>query len=583
MEKTKDAQPTLAAALRECTGGIALLVGFGAVVNLLYLTTPLYMMQLFDRVLASGRVETLVVLTAMAAFALAILGVLETVRGRLATRMSEWLDGALCASIIDAAVRATLAGNAPGGQGLRDLSTLRGFITGALRGVLDLPWTPLFVGCLWLLHPVFGVFSLVCALVLAAMAVLNELMARRPTRAAIDAQIDNERFTEQALRNADSLSAMGMVPRFAARWAIRNRRAIDGQRQVGDRAALMLGACRFVRLAAPMGILGLGAYLVVRNELSAGAMIAGSILLGRALAPLEQLIGAWRALVNAQAARARLGALFEAAAPGAADAMPLPAPEGALRCEEVWFVPSRDAEPVLRDIGFELPRGETLAIMGSSGAGKSTLCKLLIGSLPATRGSVRLDGAELASWPSAALGPYIGYLPQEVDIFPGTVKDNLSRLHPDPDSVSDAVVEAARAAGAHELIVSLPNGYDTPIGPGGLPLSGGQRQRIGLARALFGAPRLVILDEPNANLDGAGELALVDSLRELKARGTTVILVTHHTRMLETADKILLLASGRQGMFGPRQQVLDTLRPAAVPVVTPRADASEPAAIAQPA
>ena len=570
-DKTVDLQNPLQAAMRQCRRGVWILVGFGFVINLLYLVAPLYMLQIFDRVLSSQRVETLLLLTLIAGFALAIMGVLEMVRSRIQTRMGNWLDRILSGDLIRASIDAALHGVAANAQAVRDLGTIRGFIAGGLRTVLDAPWAPLFVIVLWLVHPWLGMFALGCAVLLLVLALVNEFVARKPAQESNSARVANESLVEQALRNADVLRAMGMTDRLVQNWDRQNENVLSRNQTAGDRNSLLFGIARFARMLAQVGILGLGAYLVIRVELTPGGMIAGSILLGRALAPIEQLTGAWRSVIAARLAHDRLQVLV-AGMPPAERTMRLPAPTGALACEDLWYAPRPTVEPILKEINFKLPAGEMVAIMGASAAGKSTLCKVLVGSWRPSKGYVRLDATDLHRWEPDKLGPYIGYLPQDVELFAATVWENISRLALDPNT--SAVIAAAKVAGVHDMILSLPQGYDTMIGSGGVFLSGGQRQRIGLARAMYSPfgrhPRLIVLDEPSSNLDALGDQALIAALETMKKWGSTVVMVTHNMRLLGPADKIMVLHEGRVQAMGAREEVLGLLRPKTVRISKPR-------------
>jgi PrtD family type I secretion system ABC transporter len=579
IRKETDPQNALRAALRQCRTGIFVLLIFGFVINMLYLVAPLYMLQIFDRVLASQRMETLLLLTLIAAFALMVMGALETVRGRIQNRMGNWLDRSMSGELIGYSIDAALKGFAANAQAVRDLGTIRGFITGGLRAILDVPWSPLFIAALWLLHPWLGAFATGCALFLAMLAVVNELVARKPAQESNAGRVDNENLVEHAIRNADVLRAMGMAKRLVDNWNQQNEQVLEKNLRAGDRNAVLFGFARFVRMLAQVGILGLGAVLVIQAELTAGGMIAGSILLGRALAPIEQMTGAWRGLAAARAARKRLNFLV-AGLEGDERVMRLPVPKGSVSCEDIWFAPHGVTEPVLQGINFELEPGEVMALMGPSAAGKSTLCKVLVGSWKPSKGYVRLDGTDLHRWEPDKLGPYIGYLPQDIELFPATVWENIARLAASP--IPNAVVSAAKAAGVHEMILSLPEGYDTRIGPGGAFLSGGQRQRVGLARTLYSPfgrhPRLIVLDEPNSNLDAPGDQALITAIETAKEWGSTVILVTHNMRLLRPVDKIMVLNEGRKQAFGSREEVLQTLRPRPVRI-TPAAK-DQPAEVA---
>jgi PrtD family type I secretion system ABC transporter len=546
-------------ASRALRPGFAALVLFSCGINLLILSSPLYMWQIYDRVLASGRVETLVFLTLITAAALFGLGALDAVRGHILGRMGRWLDRRLTPDLITASLRRTLHGEPAGGQALRDLATIRNFLGGAaVSALLDAPWAPVFIVVIALMHPLLGLVAVTAAIALLVLAIANEAASRRPLRGAAQCSISAMQRAEAAIRNADVVQAMGMRRDFIRRWSALNEEALALQLVAGDRNAILVGFAKFLRMFVQVLILGVGAWLVLQSNLTSGGMIAASILLGRALAPIEQSIAAWKVLVAARHARDRLGALF-ARLPPERQNMPLPTPRGRLSCEQVVYSPPGRVEPVLRGVSFALEPGTGLGIVGPSAAGKSTLCKILVGTWQPTRGSARLDGADLAAWNPDLLGRHIGYLPQDVELFAGTVAENIARLGAGPDS--DAVVAAARAAGTHETILALPGGYDTEIGDAGSHLSGGQRQRIGLARALYGMPRVVVLDEPNASLDSDGETALVGALFTAKGWGAAIVVVAHQPRILAPVDQVLLLRNGAVEAFGPRDEVLERLRP----------------------
>jgi PrtD family type I secretion system ABC transporter len=520
--------------------------------NLLALASPLYMFQVFDRVLASGRVETLVALTAIAAFALLCLGALEVIRSHALGRISIWLDRTLARAVLKASVGETLAGRPIGGQAMSDLAQLRGFINSqSIVPIFDAPWTPVFVAVIWLLHPWLGMLALVSAAVLFGLALANELLTRAPLAGASQAWLTAQRRYETALRNAEVVQAMGMLPALLARWQGDHERVLDGQARASDRTGWIYGSSKFVRLFVQVAILGLGAYLVLQGALTGGAMIASSILLGRALAPVEQAIGAWKSFVAARAGHDRLRRILQRH-PGEAAAIQLPVPEGRISVEQARFR-APNGRPILKGVSFELAAGEVLAVVGPSASGKSTLCRLLTGVWPPDGGHVRLDGAEVHRWERVDFGRHVGYLPQDVELFAGSVRDNIARMTDAPD---DAVIAAAQLAGVHEMILHLPEGYATEVGPEGAILSGGQRQCIGLARAMFGTPRVVVLDEPSASLDQVGESAVLDAIGRLKAGGSTVVLVVHRPRLLTHVDKVLVLSEGAGVLFGPRDQVL---------------------------
>jgi PrtD family type I secretion system ABC transporter len=560
---TKQQPNILSSAIREVRSGLPQLALFSFFINILVLTSPIYMMQTYDRVLASGHVETLVVMTLIAGIAVLVLGILEMVRGRLLGRIGRWLEQKLAPELIASSMRSALYGLTPNAQALRDLSVVKGFLSGSgINSIFDSPWTPIFLIVIWLMHPLLGVVALIAAAVLLATAVVSEYVSRHPVKEGQRLSIANAQKADSALRNADVFHAMGMLPGFLATWMQRNGAALDRQLTASDRNAALVGFSKFFRIFVQILILGAGAYLVILNELTPGGMIAASILLGRALAPVEQGIGSWKGFLAARDAWDRLKRLLDSLPPPP-ETMPLPPPKGQVSCEQLAFVQQGREQPILAGVTFALEPGEALGIIGPSAAGKSTLCKLLVGTWQPSRGHVRLDGADIFRWPPEQLGPYIGYLPQDVELFSGTIMENIARLRRDADP--RVVVEAAAAAGVHEMILRLPQGYETDIGEGGCMLSGGQRQRIGLARALFDKPRLIVLDEPNASLDGDGENALVTAIQTAKQWGATVVLVAHAPKILAPVDKLLLLQEGQLRLFGPRDEVLTKLGAGPVP------------------
>lgn len=546
-------QPTaLEHALKEVRQGLWVVGATSLFLNLLALTSPLYMFQVFDRVLASGRVETLVALTVIAAFALLCLSGLEVVRLRMLARIGAWLDRALTRAVLKASVGEALAGRPMGAQAMGDLAQLRGFINSqAIFPIFDAPWTPVFIVVIWLLHPWLGLLALGGAGMLFGLALANELVSRAPLAAAGQAWLTAQRHYEAALRNAEVVHAMGMLPALLRRWHAVNEQVLACQALASARTGWLYGTSKFVRLFVQVAVLGLGAYLVLEGALTGGGMIAGSILLGRALAPVEQAIGAWKGLHAARASYDRLRLLLQRH-PGDATAIRLPVPEGRISVDRV-MLNSPQGRPILKGVSFELAAGEVLAVVGPSASGKSTLCRLLTGVWPPSGGHVRLDSAEVHAWDRGDFGRHVGYLPQDVELFAGSVRDNIARMTDAPD---DAVIAAAQLAGVHEMILHLPDGYATEVGSQGATLSGGQRQCIGLARAMFGTPRVVVLDEPSASLDQVGERAVLDAIGRLKARGATVIVVVHRPRLLTHVDKLLVLADGVGALFGPRDRVL---------------------------
>jgi PrtD family type I secretion system ABC transporter len=575
----KDKQPSaLQQAMHKLRGGLFAVAVFSFFLNLLMLATPLYMLQVYQRVLASGHHETLLYLTVITVFALLIFGLLYTTRARILGRLSAWLSGALSGPLISANLKRTLQGSSSGAQPLRELGQLQSFIGGmGITALFDSPWVPVFIAVIWLMHPWLGALALASAVVLFVIALINELSTRKSQRAANQEQARAYQFAETSLRNAEVVQAMGMLPAMLGRWHAVHNRALDQQNTASSRGATLLGLTKFLRLSVQVGVLGLGAMLVLAGELNPGQMIAASILLGRALAPVEQSIAAWRGFVAARSGYASMQELLEEL-PEQPPAIELPPPQGRIEFTNVTFRPQEVEKPILRGVSLVLAPGETLGIIGPSAAGKSTLCRLLVGVWPPTIGSVRLDAAEVHAWNREEFGRYVGYLPQDVELFAGTVRENIARM---AESHEDAeVIEAAILADAHEMILRLPNGYDTQIGAGGARLSAGQRQRVGLARALFRHPKVVVLDEPNANLDRIGEAALLRAIKALQAQGTTIVMVAHHASMLNNVDKLLLLRDGRVEAFGPRNDVLKHLNSGGA-MDTSRAAGPAPAPVAR--
>ncbi|PSC04004.1 type I secretion system permease/ATPase [Alsobacter soli] len=550
---------TLHEALRECRSALWRLVLVGSCVNVLALTPPLFAMQLYDRALSSGRVETLVMLTVLALFALAMMGLFEAVREMMLARVNRWLDRRLTGDLISSSVRASLRGLPPSAQALQDLTTIRTVLSGpGVQALADLPWAPVFIIVISFIHPLLGLVAVLAVAAALTILAIAETTSRRALREASRRITQNMARAETAVRNADVFEAMGLLPTFLKQWNERNEPALRDQLRAADGNAALHGLSRFLRMGAQIAVLALGAYLVVGNELSGGGMMAASMLLSRALIPVEQVIGAWRQFVAARDSYDRLYAIMRLV-PRRPAAMPLPRPAGEVSCEGLTYYTGGRKDPLLDNIRFKLPAGEILGVIGPSASGKSTLCRAIVGILPPTRGRVRLDGQDVFAWPSDQVGRFIGYLPQEVELFEGSVRTNIGRLNPEADPAK--VVEAARSAGVHEMILRLPEGYDTEVGAGGAMLSGGQRQRIGLARALFDRPPLIVLDEPNASLDAEGELQLIRAMQIAKAWGSTVIIVAHQPHIVKPADKLLVLRNGRVDLYGDRDEVLATLRP----------------------
>jgi PrtD family type I secretion system ABC transporter len=544
-------------ALSACRSAFSILALFSCVINILLLTQPIYMLQVYDRVLTTGHVETLMTLTGLAAVALLVLGAMDALRSAVTARIGCWLYDRLGPVYLENGISTRLLGDDAGAQPLRDLNQIQTFIaTQGLTVFFDAPWVPVFVVLIWMLHPMLGMLALCSAIILLVLTIANDVLTRKPNLTASLAQISATQQAEAAIRNADVVRAMGMLPAIIERWKTTSATAQRGVLTSAELGGILVGLTKFVRFLVQVAALGLGAWLVLRGELTPGAMIAGSILLGRALAPVELAMSVWRGFSSARIAYGRLKLRLQNG-PAQLTRTRLPAPTGRLAVENVTYLLPQDRRPILRNVSLVVEPGEAVAVVGPSAGGKSTLCRLLVGTAMPSSGQIRIDGSQIDHWDPDQLGQFIGYLPQDVELFAGSIRENIARMGEVDDQ---AVVEAARMAHAHDLIQHLPQGYETPIGDGGAGLSGGQRQRIGLARAVYGNPRLIILDEPNANLDQAGESALAATLYELKQQGMALVIVGHRPSTLAQADKIVLLKDGRVELFGPREQVMQTLR-----------------------
>lgn len=525
--------------------------------NLLMLAPAIYMLQVYDRVLTSRNTTTLLMLTLLLLALLAVMGALESARSGILRRVGVGLDQQLGARVFDALLRRNL--RAPEGnaiQALHDLTNLRQFLGGGLIVLFDAPWVPIYIVVIALIHPFLGLFALLAALVILALALVNERLTRQPLDEAQKNSMRAAAVASGQLRNAEVAEALGMMGGLRARWSQLQARVLALQELASERGGAVGASTRFVRLASQSLILGLGAWLAVDDLITPGGMIAGSILLGRGLAPVEQAIGQWKSWISARSAHQRLHKLM-GEYPTPPRPMPLPVPTGLVTVENVTAAPPGSETPVLKNLAFRINPGDAVGVIGPSAAGKSSLARLLVGLWSPTSGHVRLDAADVSAWDKAELGPHLGYLPQDVELFEGTAAQNIARF----GAVDgEQVVAAARRAGVHEMILRLPNGYDTPLGPGAASLSAGQRQRLGLARALYGDPRLVVLDEPNASLDDAGQAALAAALQELKQKGATVIIMTHRRSVLASVDKLILLRDGALIAYGPRDAVLEAIR-----------------------
>jgi PrtD family type I secretion system ABC transporter len=530
---------------------------FSFFLNLLMLVSPFYMLQVYDRVLTSQSKDTLYMLTILAVGLLGISAILELARGRILVRLGARLDRHITHDLFAALIEDRIATRrSAGSQPIRDLETVRGFLTGpGLLAFFDAPWIPLFLGLIFLFHPLLGMVACGGAIVLLLLAILSEFSTRVPWQRASSESMQAHSFAETSLRNADVIWALGMLGDLRRRWQQKHLTALLHSGRATDRLGVFSAIAKFVRPLLQIGILGFGAYLVIEEQISAGVMIAASIVMGRALAPVEASITHWRSFISARSAYSRLAILL-----GEYDInrerMKLPTPVGKVSVEGLTLLPPGASKPALINVSFQLAPGELLGVVGPSAAGKSSLARALMGIWAPKIGHVRLDGADMADWDRKDLGRHLGYLPQDVELFDGTVAENIGRFEAfEPEAVN----RAAQIANAHDMILHLPDGYDTQIGEGGCVLSGGQRQRLGLARAIYGLPCFIVLDEPNANLDSEGEVALRITLKRLKRAGKTVIIISHKRSTLSDTDKLLVLESGRVKMFGPRDEVLQKL------------------------
>jgi PrtD family type I secretion system ABC transporter len=549
-----DTKSELGAALGSCKGAFVGIGAFSGLINILMLTSSLYMLEVYDRVLPSRSVPTLLGLSILAAILLIFQALLEITRGRLLVRIGTRLDHRLSPRVYEAVVRARSKPGGDGQQPVRDLDTIRGFLSSAGPCALfDLPWVPLYLAICFAFHTLIGVTALGGAMVLMALTLLTETLSRHPVKAATAHAAARNRFAEASRRNAEVIMAMGMSERLLARWLNHGRDHVVEQKRASDVAGGLALAGRALRTALQSAVLGVGAYLVIEQEATAGIIIASSILSGRALAPIDLAIANWRNFVSARQSWGRLDELLAAIRASAAP-LELPPPAQALSVDALSVAPPGAKGAVVHDVQFTLKAGSALGIVGPSASGKSSLVRAIVGVWPAVRGCVRLDGATLDQWEPAARGRHIGYLPQDVELFEGTVAQNIARFEQDPPAA--AVLAAAKAAGVHDLIVNLPAGYETELGERGTALSAGQQQRIALARALYGEPFLVVLDEPNSNLDAEGEEALTKAILGVRARGGIVIIVAHRPSALAAVDHVLAMVRGTQQAFGPKDELL---------------------------
>lgn len=540
---------------RELRSILPFLIAVSLLINILMLASPLYMLQIFDRVISGRSFETLVFLSLLVLVALLVMGGLDACRVAIFARFGDWLDRRIAGPVLDASIELAAA---PGGksssQPMNDITAIRQFLSSPGAGaIFDAPMIPLFVAAIWILHPLLGLVAAGSALLLAVMAIANDVFTRRSSPVLTAAGVDSQSFLESGLANADVARTMGLQSRIVAHW-ISMRDAVSSRLlSVSTTVGVMAAVSKSLRLAVQAAILGTGAYLVLTRDITPGEMIASSILLGRALAPVETALGTWRQFVAARQAWKRLIVLLSMRQSGP-QSHDLAGAKGAVALENVFLrAPAPDQDPILRGVSFSLAPGESLGVIGDSAAGKSSLGRIIVGAWRPSVGAVRFDGAELDHWDPVALGRYVGYLPQSVALFPGTVRQNIARFE---DVPLEDVVAAARRAGSHEMILQLPAGYDTDVGNRGERLSGGQRQRVALARALIGNPRLVVLDEPDVNLDQSGHEALLHCMSTLRSEGVTLIVIAHRRNLLSSCGKLLWLENGMTRAFGPSADVV---------------------------
>lgn len=574
--KTNDPEDLVRQVFSSCRGALMAAGVFSLVVNLFILVLPLYMFSVFDRVLNSHSVPTLLFLFLIANFALLIQLGVDVTRSFVLVHLSAWIDRGLSSPVLHACIANALVRGAPRDTAaLNKLHALRQFLSGqSIYILMDAPWIPIFLGVLFLLNFWIGIVALGGAVLLVALTLANEFVTRPALRRANVANAQATKAVMAAVRNANVVEAMGMTPHVLTRWGERNNLVLEEQGTASQKAAVISAISKYARMLIQMSIMSVAALEIIApgSTLTGGAMMACTILSGRALMPLEQIVSNWRQLADARQNYRELKEILRRTAARPRATVVPPNPKGRLTVENVAFHPRGAERPILSRVSFAVEPGEVLGVVGPSAAGKSTLAHLLVGLQAPTQGHVRLDGADVFSWPSEDLGRYIGYLPQEVELFGGPLKDNICRL--DPNATPEEIIDAADMAGLHEMIMHLPRGYDTEVGDQAGLLSGGQRQRVGLARALYGSPRLLILDEPNASLDASGEQALLKAVVAAKERGAAVIIIAHRPSILGVADRILVLQNGTVQRLGERDQILPLITggrppvPAAGPNVT---------------
>jgi len=533
---------------------------FSLFLNLTILVVPLYMLQIYDRVLSSQSTDTLILLTVLAGSLLVAMALVEIARSWLLVQSATWLDSALSSALFKLALNNRLEGqDISVSQPMRELETVRSFLTGpGLPALFDTPWVPLYLAIIFIMHPIFGWIALFGAFVILTLAIISDFATKRATQESSTHNVTSNSFLDSLARNADAIHAMGMVGSLNKLWLRTHEAGVAWQEVAGDRAGVVNSIAKAFRMSLQIAILGSGAYLAIQQIITPGVMIAASIIMSRALAPAEAAISNWRNFIAARQSHLRLKALLNNPTADRDEQTQLPPPTGRLQVDKVFMRHTGNKGWLLQNLTFELDLGDMLGIIGPSGIGKSTLIRLLIGLAKPNLGTVRVDGVEICNWSFEEVGPHIGYVPQDVELLVGTVADNIRRFNNSDEA--EKVVSAAKLAGAHEIILRLPDGYDTVLGEGGSKISGGQRQRIALARALYDDPNYIILDEPNANLDQDGQHALQQTLISLKKLGRTLIIVSHHASVLKVVDKLLVLTPGNEYIFGPRDSVFETLK-----------------------
>ena len=550
-------QGELAEAINSFKSAFKTVAVFSAIINLMMLVPSLYMLQVYDRVLASRNETTLLLITLMVVAAFILMSALEFVRSFVLIRVASQLDMKLNQRVYTASFEQNLkraGGNA--GQALQDLTNVRQFLSGnALFAFFDAPWFPIYLIIIFMIHPYLGIFALCGTFIHMGLAIWNEKATKKPLSEASTMAVNASNLATNNLRNAEVIEAMGMLPNFTKRWFGLHAKFLNLQAEASEKAGTIAAATKFVRVTLQSLILGFAALLVLDGKITPGMMIVCTILMGRALNPVEQVIGVWRSWNSTKSAYSRLNELL-VANPQRLNSMSLPKPIGMLSVEGVTAIPPSSNKPALSNLTFAISPGDVLGVVGPSGAGKSTLARVIVGIWPSVAGKVRLDGADVFQWNKAELGPSIGYLPQDVELFGGTVSENIARFG---EVDAEKVVMAARRAGVHEMILYFTKGYDTPLGDGGAGLSGGQKQRLGLARAMYDDPSFIVLDEPNSNLDEVGELALIAAVQDLRQRGKTIVMITHRASTLAVTNKLLVLKDGVAQMFGPTREVLESL------------------------